>query len=249
MMLSFVIPAHNEEQHIGATVAAVLAAGIEVGEPFEIIVVDDASTDRTAVIAVEHGAGVIHVRHRQIAATRNAGARAAKGDMLFFVDADTMANATAIRACLMELERGAIGGGCVFRFDGVLPLWARLLYPFAVAGARLLTLVGGCFLFCTREAFDAVGGFDERYYAAEEAAFIQALKRQGRFVIPKPTVVTSGRKLRAHSGWRIVREVYRWMKAGPKTYQQREGLDLWYGERIADVGRPDDLKPPASAAD
>jgi glycosyltransferase involved in cell wall biosynthesis len=251
-MLSFVIPAHNEEQHIGATVSAVSAAAIEIGEPFEIIVVDDASTDRTATIAVEHGARVIHVQHRQIAATRNSGAREAVGSILFFIDADTLANSEAIRACLKELDGGAVAGGCVFRFDGVLPLWAKILYPAAVAGARLLKLVGGCFLFCTREAFDAVGGFDERYYAAEEAAFIQAIKLRGRFVIPGPAVVTSGRKLRAYSGWRIVGEVYRWMKVGPEAYRQRDGLDLWYGERIADVDaamqQSKSLTPPSPPA-
>jgi glycosyltransferase involved in cell wall biosynthesis len=195
-MLSFVIPAHNEEQHIGPAVAAVTAAMQGIGEPFEIIVVDDASTDRTASIAAERGARVIHVHYRQIAATRNAGAREAKGEVLFFVDADTLANPQAVRACLHKLHRGAVGGGCVFRFDGPLPRWAHVLYPVAAALARLLKLVGGCFLFCTREAFDAAGGFCERYYAAEEAAFIQALKRQGRFAIPRPVVVTSGRKLR-----------------------------------------------------
>src|SRR5438045_398600 len=65
-----------------------------------------------------------------------------------------------------------------------------------------LKLVGGCFLFCTREAYQSIGGFCERYYAAEEAAFIKQLKRIGPFVVPVPTVITSGRKLRAHSARR-----------------------------------------------
>ncbi len=118
--------------------------------------------------------------------------------------------------------------------DGVLPNCAPVLYPVAVVSARLLKLVGGCFLFCTREAFDTVGGFNERYFAAEEAAFIRAIKGRGRFAVPGPTVLTSGRKVRAYSGWRIVREAWRWMVAGPESYQRREGLDIWYGERAAD---------------
>ena len=76
------------------------AARRGVGRPYEVIVVNDASTDRTAAIAAVHAATVIDVSHRHIAATRNAGARAARGDVLFFIDADTQANVPAVRAAL-----------------------------------------------------------------------------------------------------------------------------------------------------
>src|SRR5262249_51257208 len=125
-VLSFVIPAHNEERYIGATLASVLASAREVGEPFEVIVVDDASTDRTAEIAREHGAKVVPVAHRQISTTRNAGARAARGEVLFFVDADTLTNPAVVRAALKALRNGAVGGGCFLTFDGPLPTWARI---------------------------------------------------------------------------------------------------------------------------
>jgi glycosyltransferase involved in cell wall biosynthesis len=230
-MLSFIIPAHNEEQCVGNCVSAVTASARALGQPFEVIVVDDASSDRTGEVAANHGAMVVKVVHRQIAAARNAGAREARGELLFFVDADTLANPRALRACLGALQGGAVGGGCVFTFDGTLPLWARLLYPVAVMLARSLKLMGGCFLFCTREAFDAIGGFDERYFAGEDATFVRALKGRGRFAVPGPTVVTSGRKLRANSAWRILGEAWRWIRHGRGAYQRREGLDLWYGER------------------
>jgi glycosyltransferase involved in cell wall biosynthesis len=233
-MLSFIIPAHNEEKHIGNCIAAIVEAAKASSDPFEVIVVDDESTDRTAEIAANHGAKVLKVAHRQIAAARNVGAREARGEMLFFVDADTFANARALHACLQALHSGAVGGGCVFTFDGTLPIWAKLLYPVAVLLARSLKLMGGCFLFCTREAFDAIGGFDERYFAGEDAAFVRALKRRGRFAVPGPTVVTSGRKLRTNSAWRILGEASRWLRYGRGAYQRREGLDLWYGERPVD---------------
>src|SRR6188472_1376598 len=150
-MISFIIPAHNEERCLPATLAAAKLAATTLGESFEIIVVDDSSTDRTSEIAVEHGVRLIHVQHRQIAATRNAGARVAEGDILFFVDADTQVAAPAVQEALQAILAGAVGGGCVFTFDGRLPLWARLLYPFAVFFARLLKLVGGACLFCTRD--------------------------------------------------------------------------------------------------
>jgi glycosyltransferase involved in cell wall biosynthesis len=233
-MISFIIPAHNEELWIGRSVSAIRTAADAVGEPYEIIVVDDASDDATGSIAAGQGARVIRVEHRHIAATRNAGARAAQGEVFFFVDADTLANADAVRGGLEALRGGAVGGGCIFRFDGLLPLWARILYPVGANLGRLFKVVGGCFLFCRREAFDNVGGFCERYYAAEEIAFIRALKRQGRFVVPRPCVTTSGRKLGALSVWKSLRLLARIALHGPESFRERKGLELWYGPRQDD---------------
>jgi glycosyltransferase involved in cell wall biosynthesis len=112
-MISFVVPAHNEQSCLGRTLDAIHASARVVGEPYEIIVVDDASTDKTATVAREHGAHVIPVNHRQIAATRNAGARAATGDRLIFVDADTTINSRVVSAALRALHKGAAGGGLI----------------------------------------------------------------------------------------------------------------------------------------
>ena len=71
-MISFIVPAHNEEQLLGQTLEALHAAARSTGTPYELIVVDDASTDRTADIAAASGARLIPVRHRQIARARNA---------------------------------------------------------------------------------------------------------------------------------------------------------------------------------
>src|SRR5216683_2768868 len=120
-MISFIVPAHDEELLIGQALSALQHAGQASGSTFEIIVVDDASTDSTAAIASEHGARVISVHYRQIAATRNAGARLARGENLFFVDADTLATPEALAAGIKALRAGAVGGGCVFRFDGKMP--------------------------------------------------------------------------------------------------------------------------------
>src|SRR5690348_6577420 len=112
-MISFIVPAHNEEAWVGRCVSAIRSGLETVTKPYEIIVVDDGSTDATASIARQHGAQVVRVEHRQIAATRNAGARQAHGDILFFVDADTLANGPAIQSALRSVRAGAVGGGCV----------------------------------------------------------------------------------------------------------------------------------------
>ena len=237
-VITFVIPAYNEEHFLSRTLAAVNEAAQVSGQLFEIIVVDDASTDRTAAVARESNARLVSVNHRQIAATRNAGAREANGDMLIFVDADTVVTADAVRAAVEAMQAGAVGGGCAFRFDGHVPLYGRLLQKIAVLLYRTLGLASGCFLFCTREAFLATGGFDEGLFGAEEAVMSRALRRQGRFIVLRECVTTSGRKLRAYSAREILGVLARLAVTGSSAVRQRKGLEIWYGERRADPGRP-----------
>jgi glycosyltransferase involved in cell wall biosynthesis len=128
-MISFIVPAHNEELLVGQALSALELAARASREKFEIIVVDDSSTDHTSAIATEHGAKVISIQRRQIAAARNAGARQAQGDILFFVDADTLATPKAVAAGVQAIRHGAVGGGCVFNFDGSLKLCIPLPFP------------------------------------------------------------------------------------------------------------------------
>jgi glycosyltransferase involved in cell wall biosynthesis len=230
-MISFIVPAHNEEALIGHTLAALHGVASELGEPYEIVVADDASTDRTADIARGHGALVVSICRRQIAAARNAGAKAARGDRFIFVDADTVVSPDVVRAAVRALRRGMVGGGCLFRFDGEVPLYIDFLRHLAGPVCRAVGLVGGCFLFCTRKSFLAVGGFNESLFAAEELAFAQQLKRQGRFVVLPEFVTTSGRKVRGHSAWEIFSTLARLAWHGQKSFRRREGLELWYGPR------------------
>jgi glycosyltransferase involved in cell wall biosynthesis len=230
-VISFVVPAYNEELLIGRTLRAMNDAGSALGEAFEVVVADDASTDRTAAIAREHGARVVAVHRRQIAATRNAGARAATGDVLVFVDADTVVTREAVRAAVEAMRAGAAGGGCMVRFDGRVPLFGRLLLGTLLPLYRWARLVSGCFIFCTRRAFDATGGFDESLFAAEELAMSRALHRQGRVVVLREVVTTSGRKIRAYTTRELLSVLARTALSGAR---RRQGLEAWYGERRPD---------------
>jgi glycosyltransferase involved in cell wall biosynthesis len=233
-MISFIIPAYNEERLLGATLDAQHAAARAVGEDYELIVVDDASTDATALIAERHGARLVRVEHRQIAATRNSGARVAQGELLIFVDADTLVNEAAVRSAVAALRNGAAGGGAAVSFDGTVPFYARLLLPVFVRLFRFARLAAGCFLFCGRGAFAASGGFDEQLFCTEELAMSQALKRHGRFVVLRESVTTSGRKLRTYSGRELLRMLGAMAMRGPGAVKQRLGMDIWYGERRED---------------
>ena len=240
-VVSFIVPAHNEEPLLPATLRAIHQAAAACAIEYEIIVADDASTDRTARVATDSGARVVSVQHRQIAATRNSGARAANGDILVFVDADTLINETVLRRALDTVAAGAVGGGATVRFDGRIPLYAKALTPWLTAMMRWMRLAAGCFVFCTRSAFDAAGGFNERLFGAEEIALSVALKKVGRFVILQEFVLTSGRKLRTYSGFEVLGIIARAVLSGGNMIKRREQMGLWYDPRREDPGlrRPD----------
>lgn len=239
-MISFIVPAHNEAAEIGACLDAIETAA-RAGDPleFETIVVDDASTDDTAAIAESRGARVVPVTHRQIAATRNAGAAAASGGTLIFVDADTRLNVQVLQGALAALATGAVGGGAGVRFEDGLPAPGRYLLPALIAAWRLTGWAAGCFVYCRRTDFEAVGGFDERYYASEEIHLSRALKKRGRFVVLKAAVLTSGRKFRLYSVREQWQVFFRLLLGGLPAARRRKGLELWYdGRREQAPGDP-----------
>lgn len=235
--VSFVVPAHNEDPLLPATLLAIHKAAAACAIKYEIIVADDASTDRTAQVAADSGARVVSVQHRQIAATRNSGARAATGDVFVFVDADTLINEAVLRRALDTVAAGAVGGGATVHFDGHIPLYARVLTPWLTAMMRWLRLAAGCFVFCTRSAFATAGGFDERLFGAEEIALSVALKKIGRFVILHESVVTSGRKLRTYSGFEVLGIIARAALSGGHMIKRRDQMGLWYDPRREDPGQ------------
>lgn len=233
-MISFIVPAYNEERLIGRTLDSLRAAGEALGEPFEIVVADDDSNDATPRIAAERGARVVSVKRRQIAAARNAGAAAARGEWLVFVDADTVAPAGTVRAAIAAMRGGAVGGGSDVRFDGRLPLHARLFLPVFMVLYRGAGLAAGCFIFATRDAFEAAGRFDESLFGGEEVFLSRRLRSLGRFVLLREPVLTSGRKLRAYSGWEILRIMATLLRRGVRGVKSRDDMDLWYGPRRDD---------------
>jgi len=230
---SIIVPAHDEEALIAGTLEAIHDSFTPLGRPYEVIVAADGCTDATAAIAAGHGAIVVTHERRQIAATRNLGARTASGQVLVFVDADTRVNPLAIEQMIALIDAGAVAGGAPFLFDGPMPRYLRILLPLAIGIFRLANLAGGAFMFSTREAFDAAGGWDERFYAAEEIDLARRLKRQGRFRLIRQPVTTSGRKVRTHSLGELLSL---FLRGGlmPWTLKDRSKLGFFYGKRRID---------------
>lgn len=236
LCISFVVPAHNEERELPATLRAItLAAG---NLAHEIVVVDDASTDATAAIARKFGARVLSIDRRQIAAARNAGARAARSETLIFVDADTRIAVEHVNGVRTALAEGCIGGGARIDIKEKIPPWAVVYLRVFTAIYFRLNLGAGAFLFTTRAAFEAMGGFDEKYFAGEEVFFSRALCQRGRFKILATPAITSGRKLRLFSGGELFRTTVTLALGGPRLLLSRRELALWYNGAREPVLKP-----------
>lgn len=200
-VLSIVIPAFNEEAFLPATLERLsrLTAALDV--PCEVVVVDNNSTDRTADAARAAGARVVFEPVNQISRARNAGAKAARGRFLLFLDADSHPPLELVREAVGRLTRNeACGGGAVVLPDKPFPPQVKPLVDSWNRISVKWNLAAGCFVFCRRDAFEAVGGFDLGVFAGEEIWLSRRLKKWGRQhglpfqVIPDPPVITSARK-------------------------------------------------------
>src|SRR5438132_8139348 len=227
-MISFIVPAYNEEHELSGTLAAIHDAASGASGPYEIIVVDDASTDATPEIAAQAGARVIRINRRQIAAARNSGGRTAQGDYLFFIDADTRINDAHITGAIAAMDASYAGGSARVNMDGLIPIWGRMLLLGFSSVYFGLNLGAGAFLFTTRRNYESIGGFDEQYFAGEEVYFSLALKRLGRFKVLREPVVTSGRKLRMYPARQILGTLLIMILGGPRMARSRARLRLWY---------------------
>ncbi len=216
---------------LGATLQSLHDAARLTGQSYEVLVVDDASDDGTAAVAVARGAQVLRVEHRHIAATRNTGAAASTGEWLLFVDADTQVNAAVLGAAMQALRGGVVGGGARVCLQGQVAWHVRAATALFAWAFRMTGIAPGCFLFCTRAAFKAAGGFNTSLYAGEDVALSRALARQGRFQILREAVHTSARKLHTFSAWDHLKLMLRFALRGQHLLTSRKHLDLWYGKR------------------
>lgn len=230
--ISIVIPAYNESRCLAATLLAAQEAlkGSRY-TAYEIVVSDDASDDDTVRIAESLGARVVFSGKRNIGATRNVGAKAAQGEILLFVDADTLISVANINEVFDAMEHGAIAGGAPV--DWVEP--ASKLLKYCAKGwnaySRLTKSPAGSFFFARREAFEKVGGFDEQFFVSEEIHLGRKLKRIGQVVIIATPVRTSPRKEIDFTMGDHLRLLGRMVFAPRKTFLERTHLDIWYTRR------------------
>lgn len=209
---SILIPARNEEQLLPRCLESIKVAAEPLPDQVEIIVAVNRCTDRTEQIAVEHGAKVVHEDAKCLARIRNAAAKAATGEIIVTIDADSRMSSNMLVEIDRLLRTGKyIGGGVM-----VLPeRWSLGI----VATAVILSVVmirhrvsGGLF-WCLRRDFEEMGGFNESYVSVEDLDFAKRLKAQGKATgrrfktITKAHIVTSCRKFDTFGDWYLVRNL------------------------------------------
>jgi len=208
-LISLIVPAYNEAKYLPRlldSVEAALAAYAGSRSDVEVVVADNGSTDGTAAVAAARGCRVVPAVPRSIGATRNAGARAARGDLLAFVDADSRIHPETFNEVAARLRSARVVGGAtgvtMGRWSpGIVATYAVLVVLVWVTGFDTGVV------FCRREDFAAVGGYDERLRFAEDVAFLYALWRLGRrshrrlVRARRAKAVASARKFDEHGDW------------------------------------------------
>jgi rSAM/selenodomain-associated transferase 2 len=158
----------------------------------EVVVADGGSRDATRSLAAPLADRVIEAP-RGRAAQMNAGARAASGDTLLFLHADTLLPPGAVEAVARGLARGHEWGRFDVAIAGADPMLS-VVAMFMNARSRLTSVAtGDQAMFATRAAFDAAGGFPE-IPLMEDVALSKALARRSRPACLRDRVVTSGRR-------------------------------------------------------
>jgi len=207
--LSLVVPAHNEELLLPRLLDSVEVARQRFSrgpEAVEVVVADNASTDATAAIAAARGCRVVRVAERAIAAARNGGATVAQGEILCFTDADGRIHPETFDA----VDRAVASGRWVAGSTGVdMERWSPGIVATFVVFLPLLWLarMDSGVVFCRRDDFDAIGGYDATRRYAEDVLFLWSLRRRGRASgrrlvrLRGVKTIASARKFDRHGDW------------------------------------------------
>ncbi|OED40528.1 hypothetical protein ACH42_16085 [Endozoicomonas sp. (ex Bugula neritina AB1)] len=184
-MLSFIIPAYNEEQFIKRSIQSI-QSNVEGIYDYEIIVVDNASTDNTANIARELGVAVISTPHKfTISAVRNTGVEISQGDILIFIDGDVYLHDSWIDhvpPVLEQIKSSSVVAGSVYAVDPDASWVAKAWFQPWYQKQEQVTFINGGHMLLSRELFQQIGGFDVSFETGEDYEFCERARSVGAVV-------------------------------------------------------------------
>ncbi|MEM4134037.1 MAG: glycosyltransferase [Candidatus Micrarchaeia archaeon] len=202
--ISVVVPALNEEKYIESCLKSLKSQSYK---PLEIIVCDGNSEDETREIARKYADKVIIEKRRSAAAERQKGAEIAKGDIIAFIDSDTIAEKDWLKKIADAFSKDekivAVYGRVLIR-DGsrIDKILAKLFTPYI----RFTDLIGkpavaGMNMAVRKDAFNQIGGFNLNLKTAEDIDLFNRIKRKGKIRFVDAVTYTSARRLK-HWGYK-----------------------------------------------
>lgn len=206
--VSVIIPAYNEEKHIGKCLESVKKLNYPT-DRYEIILVDNGSTDQTIAIAKEHTDLIFICPKVNVSGLRNYGAKKAKGEIYAFIDGDCVADADWLRFAVESINEGECVTGAYCRISPE-PTWVEETWGLRIPqGRREVPHLGAANLIVPAAIFDKVGGFDVNLKTGEDYEFCIRVKKVTKVILDDRIKVT-------HYG-------------NPKTITEFMKREIWHG--------------------
>jgi len=207
MKISVVIPTLNEGKYIETALFH-----LKKQKPYEIIIADSKSKDNTRQIARSFGARIVDAG-KGCSAGRNSGGLATKGDIILFIDADSIVFPNLLHVVKRDFEKNKRLVGWTCKIYGFSPSWKeQLLYNASNNLVEFLTKyfkkphAPGIVIGVRKDVFEKTGGFDENLKVMEDHDFAMRVGKYGDFKFSKDTCVfTSTRRMNKWGGWGLIK--------------------------------------------
>lgn len=196
LLVSVIVPAYNEEENIASCLTSVFNQTLPKNR-YEVIVVDNNSTDRTAAISAGFGARVVKEPNQGIAFTRMTGAKEARSEIIAFVDSDTIVSSDWLKT-IMEIyqsDSSVVGIGCNLKLEP-RNLLVAIFEPLTATLIKIFKILPGYGFSIKKSAYLKCGGYNPKINFSEDFYITKKIKQTGKVVIalPKDLVVTSSRR-------------------------------------------------------
>jgi len=203
MLLSIIIPTLNEEKYLPGLLQSIKRQSFS---DYEVIVSDGGSTDNTKQVALNNGCRfVVDLEHHHPSWQRNNGATIAEGDILLFLDADTVLQTGFLKKVLQEfVSRKLTGAGFYIKFNPdkfSYNIFSFISNSFCFLRQYFSPASIGAGIIATRKAHNLIKGFDPEILLAEDYDYCDRLSHQGKFrMINSCRLFYSSRRLQKE-GW------------------------------------------------